>query len=347
MDDIIEQTRRVASKPGSPDTDGLDYPFFRLLYAFELLQPLIMEVYNQALTSGTFPTSWKDIRVCLLLKKSDLVSLKNLRSISLINCDAKIFTRLLNFRFAQVLPTLINPYQTGFMQEQFIGDNGMLMNLVLEHASSTKQDGIALLLDQEKANDRVHPVYLQRVLLRFNFPPSFVATPVSLFFGNNVRINVNGHFTSAIKQDCGHRQGDPLLPTLFNIALEPLLRYILHDRHMEGYSFVRREESQNMDILPALKVLAYADDVCVFIPSFSNFYRLQHHLSMYSNAFNARLSIHKTEAISLCRQLQQEWIDFLSGQQITQWHDCFASEPLRYLGFPLIQSPVQRIYLEN
>jgi hypothetical protein len=116
---------------------------------------------------------------------------------------------------------------------------------------------------------------------------------------------------------------------------------------MKGYSFVRGLESQIIAAPPSLKVLAYADDVCVFVLSFSDFHRLQHHLSTYGNVSNARLNMHKTEAISLNRQHKPLWINFLADQNISQWHDDFANEPLRYLDFSPVQSPVQRKYLEN
>ncbi|KAG1311701.1 hypothetical protein G6F62_014380 [Rhizopus arrhizus] len=60
----------------------------------------------------------------LLPKKGDLTSLKNWRPISLINTDAKVFTRLLNARLMPHLNRLISPQQLGFMPGRFIGENG-------------------------------------------------------------------------------------------------------------------------------------------------------------------------------------------------------------------------------
>ncbi|CEP07973.1 hypothetical protein [Parasitella parasitica] len=71
--------------------------------------------------------------------------------------DAKVFIRILSSRF---------------VRGQFIADNSLLMKLMMEHARKFKSSSIDLLLDQEKAYDRVHPVYLRTVLLRFDFPLS-------------------------------------------------------------------------------------------------------------------------------------------------------------------------------
>ncbi|KAG1369278.1 hypothetical protein G6F61_012466 [Rhizopus arrhizus] len=62
---------------------------------------------------------------------------------------------------------------------------------------------------------------------------------------------------------------------------------------------------------------------------------------------NAKVNIHKTEAFSLDGRPYPEWIDFFSTQGITKWHDHSSPSPLRYLGFPLIQSLTQRRYLEG
>ncbi|KAG1145418.1 hypothetical protein G6F37_005711 [Rhizopus arrhizus] len=70
----------------------------------------------------------------------------------------------------------------------------------MEQAHVQKRPEIGLLLDQEKAYDRVHPLYLRQTMLAFGFTPSLVHSFESLFFGNAVRININGHFTNRIDQ---------------------------------------------------------------------------------------------------------------------------------------------------
>ncbi|KAG1358211.1 hypothetical protein G6F62_000912 [Rhizopus arrhizus] len=86
------------------------------------------------------------------------------------------------------MDTIINRYQTDFLGDCFIAKNGMVPNIITEQAHVQKRPEIGLLLDQEKAYDRVHPIVNQRRDLR---------------------------------------QGNPLSPLLFNIALEQFLRHKL------------------------------------------------------------------------------------------------------------------------
>ena len=88
------------------------------------------------MADGEFPSSWKKTRMVLLFKKGDPELLQNWRPLSLINCDAKLFTKLIANRFNTVLPSLINPYQTGFMPSRLISDNGWL-NSSLTSAATT------------------------------------------------------------------------------------------------------------------------------------------------------------------------------------------------------------------
>jgi hypothetical protein len=135
----------------------------------------------------------------------------------------------------------------------------------MEQAHVQKRPEIGLLLDQEKAYDRVHPLYLRQTMLAFGFPPSLVYSLESLFFGNAVRININGYFTNKIDQRHGLQQGDPLSPLLFNIALEPFLRHILQGSSFQGFQFqfVSNSATTTSNTMPPLlKVIAYADDVC-------------------------------------------------------------------------------------
>ncbi|KAG0041532.1 hypothetical protein BGZ90_009793, partial [Linnemannia elongata] len=66
--------------------------------------------------------------------------------------------------------TLTGSYQTGFTAGRHIADNGLVLNNLRDYCKARKLKHVGILLDQEKAYDRVHPAYLEAVLKKFGFP---------------------------------------------------------------------------------------------------------------------------------------------------------------------------------
>ncbi|GAN01199.1 hypothetical protein MAM1_0005c00631 [Mucor ambiguus] len=100
--------------------DGIPYQLLLLLLKFPPIQPLIEQVYNDALTKGIFPDSWNVSLMTLLYKKNDPNDMENYRPISLCNTDYKLMTRLLNHRLMEVAPQLINENLAGFVPGRFM-----------------------------------------------------------------------------------------------------------------------------------------------------------------------------------------------------------------------------------
>lgn len=213
-DDIFEGVRRSPRK-SSPGKNGIPYEILRLIFAHPACQPIPLQVDNDGLSSGIFPQSWYGTSVSLLPKKGGLSVLRNWRPISLINTNAKVFTGILNCRIISCADSLVNPFQTGSIRRRFIADNGHFMKLVMEHARTTNSSPIGLLLDQEKAYDRIHPEYLRRVMVRFGFSSCPVNPTHQLFSCTERQLNVNGFLSRPVQQCRGLRQGDPLSPGTF------------------------------------------------------------------------------------------------------------------------------------
>ncbi|KAG1460822.1 hypothetical protein G6F56_005860 [Rhizopus delemar] len=134
LTDIDEAVRRCLQK-SLPGSDGLPYMILSVLLDIPACQSVFLQVLNGALTDGILPPSWSDTRVSLLPKKGNHSDLRNWRPIPLINTDAKVFTHLLNARILTAVSDLITPFQTGFMHDRFIADNGLLMKLIMDHCS--------------------------------------------------------------------------------------------------------------------------------------------------------------------------------------------------------------------
>lgn len=191
----------------------------------------------------------------------------------MINCDVKIFTRLLNNRLREVISLLSCPCQTGFMQGRFIADNGLLAQIAMKQASFRSSSEVDLLCDQEKAYDRVHPVYLRSVLQAFGLPFCFITAVCSLFFGTTMKVNVNEYLSSPIQLGRGLHQGDPISPLSFNLVMEPLAKSIVYSQKIRGFAFPLDDNMEGVSLPnhlsapPGIKVLAYTDDLLIFVNS--------------------------------------------------------------------------------
>lgn len=369
LTDIQEGSLRSPHK-SSPGPDGLPYEILTILFQHPATGKLALQVYNEALALGIFPTSWLETCMILLPKKGDLSQLSNWRPISLINADAKIFTRLINTRLMIHMNKYLSTNQMGFMPNRFIGEQGLILQCLQEISHQAQSDTIALLLDQQKAYDRIHFDYLQECMQAFNIPSKITQSIVSLFSSTMIQVNVNGFLTSHFQQRRGLRQGDPISPLLFNIAFDPLLRSIHNSSKIQGFN-LQKEATPRFDNhahqittslekltiqsnhptnyysapLPpdtTVKIIAYADDTLVTLKNQDDFMHLQTILTKYMNASNALLNYSKTQALSLSGSPHPEWQAFLQQQGIHHWHDKNSPEPLIYLGYAICSSPNQR-----
>ncbi|KAG0763724.1 hypothetical protein G6F62_011136 [Rhizopus arrhizus] len=253
------------------------------------------------------------------------------RSLSLINTDSKFFTKLLVNCFNKLLPQLINPYQTVFLPNKLVSDNGWWNQVLMENLQNVAPElpQVAVLLDQEKAYDRVHPEYRQTMLSRFGFPDTLI-TALTRLFDTRISISVNDWLGSPIKQIRGHRQGDPLSLLLFNLAFEPLLRSILACSSFSGVSLASASlkssvrcsprpldlSHSDMSLPPStlgsssspVKLLSYADDFEVFLSHPSKWPFLMRLLDRYGKATNAKVNLGKTVLLSLSGVSHDAWI---------------------------------------
>ena len=81
-----------------------------------------------------------------------------------------------------------------------------------------------ILLDTEKAFDKIQHPFMIKVLERSGIQGPHLTMIKAIYSKPEANIKVNGEKLEAIPLKSGTRQGCPLSPYLFNIALEVLAR---------------------------------------------------------------------------------------------------------------------------
>ena len=232
----------------APGNDGLTAEFYKKFWS--TFGTLMVESFNESYIKGELTNSQRQAVITLLDKGKDRSLLKNWRPISLLNVDYKIASKALANRFTKYLPNIISKNQAGYVKGRNIVDNIRTIVDTLEYLKDRHLPGILIGVDFEKAFDSLSQVFLQSILKKLNFGPTFRKW-IEVLYTNISSCIINNGFTSQyFSVERGVRQGDPLSPYLFIMAVEAMACKIKQENAIEG---IRIGEQ-------TVKILQYADD---------------------------------------------------------------------------------------
>lgn len=133
-----------------------------------------------------------------------------------------MLSKVLASRVEHIIPDVISQDQTGFIKgrHSFINIR-KLLNVVHSSASESSPE-VIISLDAEKAFDRVEWNYLFAVSDKFGFGSKFTPWIRLLYHQPKEAVNTNKICSQYFFLSRGTRQGCPLSPLLFILAIEPL-----------------------------------------------------------------------------------------------------------------------------
>ena len=271
----------------TPGNDGIPIEFYKTFWP--VISDSFMKCINECFEKGEMSSSQKQAIITLIEKKGkDRSLLENWRPISLVNVDIKIMTKAIASRIKEVLPDIIHPNQTGYVKDRFIGETIRSIYDVMDFTVKENIPGLMLFIDFQKAFDSVEWEFLFKCLEAFNFGPDFLHW-VKVFYKNIQSCILNNGMTSNFFiLERGVRQGDPLSPYLFVIAVETLAIAIRQNSDIKGIYIGEEQET---------KLLQYADDTTAILADTNSAEVLFELLDQFRNISGLKINCSKTEAM--------------------------------------------------
>lgn len=216
----VEEVKEAMQQlPGgkAPGTDAIPAEVYQ-----DFWEEIDSDIYNFASEVISLAHIDKELnvsKIALLPKTEDRSRIKNFRPISLLNTLYKVIAKIYANRMKPMLHHWILPSQTGFVPNRCILDNIFLAFETLDWTLESNQKIIMLLLDFEKAYDRVSWSFLKQTMGRMGFEDTWIQRVMALNRNASATIIINGEQSEAFNLQRSVRQGCPLAPYLFLLTV--------------------------------------------------------------------------------------------------------------------------------
>ncbi|KAJ0524126.1 putative RNA-directed DNA polymerase [Helianthus annuus] len=245
----------------APGPDGINFRFLRSVWGG--VEADFMELFNNFFSNPGFTQGCMSSFIALIPKVSDPAGLSDYRPISLVGCMNKVISKVLENHLKGVIHGLISEEQTAFLASRSILDGPLMLNEIVTWLKRSKKAGMLFKVDLEKAYDTLSWGFLDSILEQMNFHPRWRSWIMAIVSSARASVLVNGSPTQEFQCGRGLRQGDPISPFLFIIAMEALSGVVKKACSIGIFKGI--ECGQNG---PTLSHFLYADDV-VFLGEWS------------------------------------------------------------------------------
>uniref|UniRef100_A0A3B3ZBK2 Reverse transcriptase domain-containing protein n=1 Tax=Periophthalmus magnuspinnatus TaxID=409849 RepID=A0A3B3ZBK2_9GOBI len=189
----------------------------------------------------------------VLIKKTgggELTEIKNWRPLTLSSVILRLFSHLMAQRLTDACP--VHPRQRGFIEGPGASENITVLDGLIKTCKRNKMNLAVVFVDLARSFDTVPHSLLRETLKRRRVSPLTVKLIMDAYKSFSTTVTSAGQMSNPIEVKVGVKQGDPLSPLLFNLALDPLL-YALEE-HGVGLEF-------GLDF--CITSMAYADDLVI------------------------------------------------------------------------------------
>eukprot|EP00253_Pinus_taeda_P005752 PITA_05752 len=220
----VDEAMKQLKEGKAPGPDGFTTTFFHSFW--DMLKEEVWQIVEESRAMRWLLPSLNATFLTLIPKEEDSITPDKFRPIALYNVIYKVISKVIANRLKPLLPGLISPEQSGYVEGRHIMDGILLSHEIIHSLQHSKQSGMLLKLDLPKAFDKLSRNYIHDMLIAFGFCPPWIRWIMNLITSTHFSILVNGIPSRSFNPSRGICQGDPLSPFLFVLMAEGLGRHI-------------------------------------------------------------------------------------------------------------------------
>eukprot|EP00253_Pinus_taeda_P013020 PITA_13020 len=324
----VEEAMAQLKDGKAPGPDGFTANFFHEFW--DLISSEVWDLVEESRSMHWVLPSLNSTFIALVPKSEEANTPEKFWPIALCNVIYKLISKVVANRLKPLLPLLILPEQTGYVEGRQIMDGIILSNEVIHSLKIFKNPGMIMKLDLSKAFDKLSWEYIKQMLLAFGFSATWTRWIMNLISSPCFSVLLNGSPSLPFRSSRGIRQGDPLSPFIFILMVEGLSRLLHHAVSSKAV------KGLGLHGLNPLSHQQFVDDTMLF----------GHSSSQEAKAFKSLFSLF-SEASSTSINASKSQLFFFNTPVSTQRNIArilgfsIAVLPSKYLGAPLMASALK------
>ena len=237
----------LAMKSSNNSSPGIDQIHYAMLSHLPFnAKHALLTLYNDTLHNESPPEEWKKYKIVPILKPGKNALLpSSYRPISLASCMLKTFERIIKNRIIWWMQENDKWPKSQFGFRKFYSTNDAILTLTtdIQIAFSNNESVLAAFLDIKGAYDSVQLDILSKKLKEISMPTKMIRLIHSLYKDRKIFLYTSDQIIGQQTSNIGLPQGTIMSPLL----------YVIFTKELEA-------------VIPEnVKILQYADDICVYV----------------------------------------------------------------------------------
>ena len=296
IEDVCKGIKKLATRKAS-DLQGIKAEMLK--WTSEDTRVWICDMFNLALQHG-LPYDWSTNWIKPLHKGGDVDNVSNYRTIMVGSIMAKLFGCIMEMKISEwaELNNKRAHGQAGFRKHHNTIDHLVTLRVLMEESRLKGKKLYCCFVDFKKAFDMVPRNNLWKRMEELQVPIEFMYAISRIYEKVMCRVHMQDQISDFFASTIGVKQGCPLSPTLFGLAIDELEQMVLEFMHEEGI-----EEVMIKNVV--IMLLLYADDVVLLAHTLEDAQKLMKVLENFCLHSGLVVNVSKTK-VMLVKALNKE-----------------------------------------